>query len=446
VILSGVALRYDALREVVWYLDLALVLVAVLDIFLTPRPATFLVDREVPERAGLSREFRRVLRIGHPRGAGLLVRAQEEFPSRFEVLRRWELDAEVDVDPDDPTGGADRAILDDEGRAVLSRVYRSHSRGEFELGDLRLRVRGRLGLIERQCCLHGSQGIVVEPALANLRQTLRLAASERWHDLGVRLLRRRGGETEFESLREYVSGDEVRRVDWKAFARRGKPMVRQYQVERGQELILLIDRGRRMRATGTGGRRRGWTKLDWALDAALQLAAVALAKGDRVGAAVFDRRIEDYVPPAKRGRQLQRLSNALFHQQPTAKDADLARALRELAARHHRSATVLVISDVADPYSIGHQRRALAAASRRHRIVFAALDDPEVRVAAEGRDLPAAERAAALDLLEDRHRALRLLASSGARVLDALPAEAAAPMLAAWLEERRGIRGSRVRA
>ena len=293
------------------------------------------------------------------------------------------------------------------------------------------------GISREAMSFQGHQGYAVEPALLRLSETLRLAASDRWQDLGVRTLRRHGGEHEFESLREYVPGDEVRRVDWKAFARRGKPMVKSYQVERGQELFLLIDCGRRMRAPTSTGARRGWTKLDWALDAALEIAAVALARGDRVGVGAYERSFLAYVSPGKGARTQARLSTALFALQPTEHDADLARALQELAVRHRRRATVIVISDVADALSLEEQRAALAAASRRHRLVFAALDDPALREVVEAQDGDPVVRAAALELVAERARALRRLASSGARVLDALPAEAAAPMLAAWLDERR---------
>ena len=311
---------------------------------------------------------------------------------------------------------------------------------------MRLRLRGPLGLVERQARLEGEQVLAIEPALHGLSRTLRLAASDRWQDLGVRMLRRRGGETEFESLREYIPGDDVRRLDWKAFARRGKPMVRQYQVERGQELILLIDRGRRMRIATAEGAHRGWTKLDWALDTGLQLAAVALAKADRVGGLHLRARARHLGRAGQGGAPAGApLARALFELQPSSQDADLGRALRTLAARHRRSATVIVITDVADPYSVAVQRRELRAASRRHRIVFAALDDPGLRAAAAGTGSEAGDgqssaalRAAALELMEDRRRSLGRLASSGVRVLDALPAEAAAPLLAAWLEERRG--------
>lgn len=431
--LSAAGVLFEELRRPVLVLDGLFAAAVALDVWRTPSPSGFEVRRVFPERVGLSREFERRLELVLKQAAGLSVEVYEEFPAAFEV-REGSLSHGLSRDP---SGGPDRATLDGGGRTAVLRTFVCGRRGEYRFGDLRLFLSSRLGLLQRTTRFRGGQSIAVEPALQNLSQTLRLAASERWRDLGIRLIRRHGGASEFESLREYIHGDDVRRIDWKAFARRGKPMVRQYQLERGQEIFLLIDGGRRMRATSTGGGMRGWTKLDWALDAALELGAVALSKGDRVGAAVFERGLKCFVAPARGALQLKRLSRALFDQQPTSGDSDLSNALRELAVHHRRRATVLVLSDVADPLSIEEQRKALANRSSRHQLIFAALDDPELRAAAEDGGQAAAIRACALDLAEDRRRALRRLSSSGARVLDALPAEAAAPLLAAWLEERR---------
>ncbi len=416
-----------------------------LDLFLTPNPARAKIDRILPERAGLSRPFRRILSVDCPGASGLRAEVHEQFPAPFAVVPRSRSGELVPAAPSDtsidPSGGPDRGRFAPGGRVELERVYRANLRGLFLFGRIRLRVRGPLGLVERQARFQGAQSIAVEPALPSLKRTLELAASERWRDLGVRLLRRHGGEREFESLREYAPGDDVRRIDWKAFARRGKPMMRSYEVERGQELFLLVDRGRRMRVVVEGAltkeAQQGWTKLDWALDAALVLSAVALSKGDRVGAAAFDRSISAFVAPDKGKGQLARLTQALFHLDARSEDSDLALALRELAARHRREATVIVLSDAADPLSVAEQRAALASAPQRHRLVFAALDDPELRAAARGEGVSASVQAAALSLIDDRRRALRELSATGARVLDALPAEAAPPLLAAWLAERR---------
>jgi uncharacterized protein (DUF58 family) len=141
--------------------------------------------------------------------------------------------------------------------------------------------------------------------------------------------------------------------------------------------------------------------------------------------------------PRRGARQLERLSEAVFALQPSELESDLARALRDIGARHRRGALLAVLSDVADPLSVDRQRRALRAGTRRHRILFAALDDPSVRRAALDPATDAPLRAAAAILDEDRRAALHRLTASGARVVDALPAEAAGPLLAAWLDLRR---------
>lgn len=436
VLLAASSAFAPALRLALYALDLLVLAAVAADFFLARAPAGLVPERRVLERVRLGVPFERELLLAGGR-ARQRFELHEEFPASFTLLSRALEGQAVAPRAEDPSGGPDAGHLDGAGRARVLRRYLPGLRGRFVLGDLRLRVWGPLGLVARQARFAGAQALAVEPALLRLRETLRLAASDRWRDLGVRRLRRPGVSSEFESLREYVHGDEVRRVDWKASARRAKPMVRNYQLERGQELLILVDCGRRMRAAEAEGAQAGWTKLDWALDAALELAAVALSKGDRVGVAGFERDLVAYVPPARGRRAQASLTQALFPLQPSAREADLARALKALAVRHRRRATVLVLSDVADPLSLEEQRAALAAASRRHRLVFAALDDPSLRRAAETYAEDPVCGAAALELASERRRSLRVLATSGARVLDAVPAEAAAPLLAAWLEERR---------
>ena len=442
--LSLLGVSWELVRPVIWILDLALLSACLVDRWRTPSPKSLGVGRSLPERAGLSVEFERVVEIEAGAAAGLLLELREEFSPHFEVVARTAADRfPAPPIPGDPTGGPDTCRLP-AGAVRLARRYRAHARGPQAIGDLRLRLTGPLGLLQRQSRLHGSQRIAIEPPLSNLARTLRLAASERWQDLGVRHLRRKGGLTEFESLRDYVPGDDPRLVDWKAFARKARPIVREYQEERGQELIILIDGGRRMATTTATGERRGWTKLDHALDAGLELAAVALQAGDRVGIAVFDRRLRQYVPPIKGKRQLGRLREAIFDAEPAALEADLAHVLREISVLHRRRATLAILSDVADPLSVDLQRRALSSGSRRHTIVLATLDDPSLRNVVEGRQgADLAERAAAFAILEERRAALVFLRRTGARVLDALPAESAGPLMAAWLDVRRGRTESR---
>ncbi|MFN0007344.1 MAG: DUF58 domain-containing protein [Planctomycetota bacterium] len=430
---------FAPIRTATFAVDVVFVIALIVDRARTPRPDRLNVARRAPPRSGLSQDLERVVRIAAPADpshVGLALEVREEFPASFEVLGRT-LD-------DDPTGGPDRCRLPAQGHVDLVRIYRPHERGVHALGDLRLRVTSPWGLLQRQSRLHGATRIEIEPALLALKRTLRLAASERWRDLGVRLHRRRGGLVEFESLRDYVHGDDPRLLDWKSFAKRARPIVREFREERGQELVLAFDCGRRMAATTAEGEARGWTKLDHALDAGLQIAAVALQRGDRVGCLAFDSRVRAWLPPARgsaRGKgQFERIRDTLFALEASDKESDLDRAMRELALLHRRRALVLILSDVADPMSVDRQRRALAAASSRHKILFAGLDDPSIRAAAEGRiEVDAAVRAASFALMDERRESMRQLHGTGVRVLDTLPAEAAAPLLTAWLEARRGL-------
>lgn len=433
------SLAIEGLRQVIWTLDALWLIAVLIDFWRTPSPKHFEVARKIPERAGLSSSFERVIQVRAPQASGLEVEVREVFSPDFEVLSRTlGEDHQAPPQTGDPTGGPDVALMSSAGTR-FRRSYRSRSRGVREFGDIRIRVRAPLGLIQRQARLRGSQSLSIEPPLIGLNRVLRLAASERWHDLGVRRLRRRGGLTEFESLREYVQGDDLNLVDWKAFARRGFPIVREFQEERGQELIVVVDGGRRMGASASEGRGAGWTKMDYAIDSGLQLAAVALQAGDRVGFAIFDRRLRVYVPPVKGRRQLGRIKEAIFAEAPSGLESDIARALRELSVLHRRRALLVLLSDVADPLSVDHQLRALSSGSRRHALVLATLDDPALRALEEGgEDVSAAERAVAFSMVEEREQALARLRRSGAHVLDTLPAEGAGPLLSAWLDARRG--------
>lgn len=458
---SLIAAFTPALRLATLVLDVAFVVLIVVDWARTPLPSRLDPRRKLPARIGLGVPFTRTLRLDvdhEPRARGLGVEIDERFSPALAVLERSfaprtasDPNGVVPLAPpaaDDPGGGPDVARLPARGKLDLRRVYVSSLRGVHGVSDLRLRITSPWGLVQRSGRLVLDQTIEVEPALLKLGNSLKLAASERWRDLGVRMIRRRGGMTEFESLREHVIGDDVRIVDWKAFARRGRPIVRQYQEERGQELILLVDCGRRMAATTsealpkTRGTRvgvsAGATKLDHALDAALEIAAVALQEGDRVGIMAFDSAPRVWVPPTRGRAHFGVLRRRVFALEARSDESDLSRALRELSTRHRRRALVLILSDVADPLSVERQREALRAGSRRHRVVFAGLDDPMLRAVVDGRsDADASLRAASFELLEERRAGLRRLASAGARTLDALPAEAAAPLIAAWFDERR---------
>src|SRR5262249_46723014 len=148
----------------------------------------------------------------------------------------------------------------------------------------------------------------VYPNLAALQRYHLLARTNRLGTMGIRKVRLRGGAWEFESLRDYVHGDDVRLMDWKATARRRKPIIRNQEAERNQTVLLLVDCGRLMNAEVDGV-----AKLDHAIHAALLLAHIALGRGDRVGLCTFSNRVHAWVAPRAHLAQMRLLTETLYN-------------------------------------------------------------------------------------------------------------------------------------
>lgn len=429
-----------------------------------PSGAELRCVRDVPRVVGLEGIFERRVELKFAVRPGLVrpfpgrldVELHEAAPAAFEALASY--GPEDCLDPDFEPRPLSEAELAEGARASLAglageassggdpkrvvvdftQAYRARRRGRFDLGPLAIHIRGPLGLARVTRFFAGSERLRVEPAMAGLTRTLQLVASQRWWDLGVSRVRHaRGGQTEFESLRDYVPGDEPRTIDWKAFARRGKPMVRQYEPERGQEVMLLFDCGRRMGTSVVEPGLPEWTKLDHALDAGLEFAAAVLSQGDRVGLLAYDSELLAFVAPARSGRQLLRLKEAVFGLEPSSRESDLAAALDELNARHRRRSLVIVLSDVADPLGVEAEALALAHAGK-NRIVFCAFDDPDLvaLAASEGEAASGLEVTAAAHLAAERAASLADLAKR-ARVLNLEATRTAGPLLGAWFHERR---------
>jgi uncharacterized protein (DUF58 family) len=259
-----------------------------------------------------------------------------------------------------------------------------------------------------------------------------LARSDRLAVLGIRRVRHRGGSTEFESLRDYVSGDDVRRLDWKATARRARLIVRNQEAERNQTVLLLVDCGRLMNAT-----EDGVAKLDHAVNAALLLAHVALARGDRVGLCTFSGKVHSFLVPRGNLAQNRLIGDALYDLRGDYSESDHARCLKFVAARHSKRSLLVVLTDFVDATTAAEMVAHLELAARRHVVLFAALKDPFLDRAASAvadTELAAFKKAAALDLLHDRREVLERIRHAGGFVVDAQPGEITPPIINRYLE------------
>jgi uncharacterized protein (DUF58 family) len=297
-------------------------------------------------------------------------------------------------------------------------------RGDVEFGPAHLRLRSRLGTCDLQTRLGGTQQLRVYPDFSQVTRYAWLAGDRRLQEIGVKAFRQRGEGTDFKQLAEYLPGDPVRRIDWKATQRHSRPVVRQYQDERNQSVQILLDCGRRMRADDRAG-PGATTHFDDVLNAVLLLAYVALNQGDAVGASTFgvppgNRRA---VPPRKGMHVLGQLMSALYDQQPTTTHTDYVQAARDFLARQQKRSLVVVITNFRDEDSVELQS-ALSILRQRHLVLVASLRE---RIVGELLATPLTSGANALDVAsahlhaQSRRDAFLRLAARDGLMVDAEP-------------------------
>ncbi len=292
-------------------------------------------------------------------------------------------------------------------------------RGEARFEDVFVRVEGRFGLTARDYRLPAREVAPVYPNLLQMREYDLLRHRGRLQQMGFRQLRLRGQGTEFESLREYTPDDEFRRIDWKATARRGKPIVRDYQTERSQNVILMLDAGRTMLAEVEGRR-----KFDAVLNAALMLAYVAVQMDDKVGAVVFADEIDLFSPPQRGRAQVGKLVDALHDAQPRMVESDYLYAATYLAKRWRKRSLIALFTDLIDPDTSRMLLHAVGALRKQHLCVAITVSDPRLHAwQQQTPDTPAElyRRAVATQVLDDRLAAMRTLERMGVHCIDADP-------------------------
>ncbi len=296
---------------------------------------------------------------------------------------------------------------------------------------------GPLGLGRRRGAIALPWDAAVYPPLVAVRSRASLARAQRRREQGITPLRRLGEGRLFESLREWVPGDDLRHIDWKATGKRGKVITRQYEAERRQHVLLVLDTGRLLTAEIAGVAR-----LDYVVQAALELAYAAAQHDDNVGVMAFADGVRHFVAPQRGRLGLKRVLDVLAVVEPTLVEPDYPGAFRYLAARNRKRALTVLFTDVIDRFASDALVANVASLRPRHLPLAVTLRNPELDHVAALR--PAAARdafrkAAAEELLRAREEALGYMRRAGVLVLDVPPARAAQAVVARYLElKRRG--------
>ena len=327
-----------------------------------------------------------------------------------------------------------RVSLKPGAKATRSYTVIPKNRGSESFRGSFVRIACPLGLVVRQERLITEEPLRVYPNVLALREFDLLQQKGRLRELGIRQARMRGLGTDFESLREYTDGDDYRKIDWKASARRGKLVVKQFETERNQSVIIAIDVGRHML-----GEIDGITKLDHALDSCLMLAQAAALAGDQVGLFIYADHVIRYIPPRKGRNQVGTIVEALHDVVALPVETDLITSFSYLSNRWKRRALIVNFTDSGDADRARELGVALRPLARRHLVLLARISDPRLKEVLE-RTIACSDdmyaKAAGYLIDEDRRQATSVLTTLGLQSLESEPQDLAANLVSFYFRAK----------
>ena len=311
-------------------------------------------------------------------------------------------------------------------------------RGVCRFGDIHLRVKGPLGLSVREVRLPSSTRVKVFPNIRAFRSPDLVHYRGTGRERGSLRARWRGEGREFETLRDYTEGDDPRKIHWKASARLDRPIVQEFRPERNQNVILALDASRLMCA-----RSEGKTKLDHALEAAVQLAHSAMAGGDQPGIFAFSNQVLFFIPPKRSPDQLRRILEKTVSLEPRFVEPRYEDAFLWLRFRLRRRSLIVIFTDLLDEVASENLLEAVTLLKARHLPLCAAVRESEWdRVMNEPPSTPfeVYERSALQQSLRQRRKALGVLLQKGSLVTDLPPSRLSPGILERYLDvKRRGL-------
>lgn len=402
--------------------DAALLIVAFVDSRSSRWPKGVTVEREFGSRfaVGAETEVRLNVLNNSPRAVTLTLK--DEYPPQMKLEDQRE--ARLEVEP--------------QTSAALIYQLTPPKRGRFEFGQVAVRYLSRLGLVWNQARVGDPVGVKVYPNMRRAREAELKALGARSLVSSHRRTSWRGEGREFESLRDYVRGDELRHIAWTATARRGKLTTRQYQIERDQTVMIAIDAGRLMTA-----RIENETKLDLAVHAALALMSAAARGGDNAGLVVFGRHIKTYLPPKRGAEHIDATLEALHAVEPEMIEPSYTRAFQFIASNCKRRSLVVVLTDLVDEEGSRELLTSLKLLRPRHLPLVVTIADRDLKAVVREMPRNAPDlftQSVAEEIIHQREAALRLVESQGGLALDVTAAALTPALLETYLRvKERGL-------
>ncbi len=404
-----------------WVVMGVLVLALLVDGLLAWKFSDLRLSRMAPARLHVDQPDPITWVVENPSSASLSLQLADRFPSG---ARAEPLTLALHVPP--------------RSRSSFEYVLTPSERGTTSFGDLDYRIQGPLGLAWCQKRHPATLEIRCLPNLANSRAAELAERRALLRQMGSHRYRWRGAGTSFESLREYSPQDDIRWVDWKATARRGQPISRNFEIERHQQIVLLVDASRAM-TTYCGHR----TKFDAMLEAAILVSRAALNQGDGLGMLVFSDHVETYLHPRREQTQLKAVIENLYARHPRLVEPNFELALTLAAQNNLRRTLFVLFTDVTVNEAARRMLRYLRILTPRHLLLLVTIADEtlehnELREPRTTEDFY--RLGVATELMYERTLLLQQLRQSGVEVLDSRADQVAARAIERYLELKRRLR------
>ncbi|MBC8112378.1 MAG: DUF58 domain-containing protein [Verrucomicrobia bacterium] len=262
------------------------------------------------------------------------------------------------------------------GRAEKTIQYslRPVKRGEYAFGTLNIYVTSTIGFASRRYSFDQNEKIAVYPSYMQMRKYELLAISNRLSELGIKKVRRIGQAMEFEQIKEYVLGDDIRRINWKATARKNNLMVNHYTDEKSQQVYSIIDKGRVMRMPF-----EGMSLLDYAINASLVISNIAIRKEDKAGIITFNNKINTVLPAGKMGGQMQNSQEILYNQKTNYKESSLDLLYATVKRRLNQRSLIILYTNFETLNSLQRQLPYLLKLAKSHVLVVIFFENTELK-------------------------------------------------------------------
>jgi uncharacterized protein (DUF58 family) len=247
-------------------------------------------------------------------------------------------------------------------------------RGEYSFGTVNVFARTPLGFLSRRFKFSGDALLPVYPSFIQMRKYELMAISNRLTDVGIKRIRRVGQNREFELIKEYVSGDDFRTVNWRATARKSHLMVNHYQDERSQQVYSVIDKGRVMQMPFNG-----LSLLDYAINASLVISNIAIKKSDKAGLITFQHTIGSMVPAGKQNKQMLHIMEMLYNQKTAYRESDFSALYAHVRRKITQRSLLLLFTNFESIYGLHRQLPYLKSLSHQHLLVVIFFENTEMQ-------------------------------------------------------------------